>query len=198
MLFNELDEAVKALENPSASDRYQKKLDTCGQPDQAARETCKEIDGLVNGLRDKVEEIKTTSLDSVDSGNSELRTVTQIEAQSKSPESRGHRHTGNISDFHSSQVNELTPPPYAAPTKIKPEPKSSPTSSCTEENTSEDQSNHYRLGLRSSSNPTESQGKTKAKVRGASSTRASEGTKDPRQREIIAEFERQRTRARLR
>ena len=117
MLFAELHEALSTLENPSASARYQEKLNANSHPDTAARETSQEIDSLARDLRNKLEALRDTARDLVNSSNSELQMVTPLKNPTQSPESTGSEH---ISDLHSSQVGgQSTPPPSTTPTKIK-------------------------------------------------------------------------------
>ena len=171
MLFAELEEAVWALVNPSAGERYQEKVEAYHNPDKAATKTCKEIDVLVCALRTKLEAIRETARASVDSGQFELRMVTQLESQTGSPESTGYKHSGFRSDIHASQVGgESTPIPYTTPTKIKTEPHSPMSLSNEDQGTDETQPDIASPGMRSSSNP-EPQGKgkqnPKARLRGA-------------------------------
>lgn len=197
MLFVDLHEALAALENPSASVRYQEKINANKHPDTAARETCQKIDDQVNGLRTMLEAIRNTTRASVDSGNFELRMVTHVEAPTASPESRQYRRHRNISDFNSSSLEEGTLLPYRTPTKILPELNSQMTL-CTPEqasNDEEDQSNITSPGMRSSPNLSPSQEKVKQeprdKSRGSSSSRGIESAREQRYRERNTKVERQ-------
>ena len=203
MLFIELDESLSALENPGALDRYEQTLEACRNPDKAARETCMHTDNQVRRLRNMLEAIRGTAHDTVVSGHFELRMVTQDETQTGAPESIGSGHPSFLSDIHPSQTGgESTPVPYMTPTKIRTEPNSA-MSLCNEEeqagNTDEDRPKISTPGLRSSSNPSETQKQDpRAKLRSALSTRAIESTRAQPRPGRDTKVERQNIKASLR